>query len=208
MLDGAGARLAQRRGPQEHEDVHGGLEQRLRRAQHEDLAVVADAADRRLERTVDVDAGVAVILVPRRRDDDEGDGQQHGGDVERADGAEEVVRRVGDDAGGDGDDAVARGRLRERHRQVVGREPAAVMLLHHPGLERREQDRGGDPAQQPADQQPRQRAAVLDQAAERVQDAEQLAGRLPAAARRHPRKAQRTGQRERLPRTICRRWTR
>mmetsp|Transcript_26350 Transcript_26350/g.64720 ORF Transcript_26350/g.64720 Transcript_26350/m.64720 type:complete len:294 (+) Transcript_26350:791-1672(+) len=174
---------AQRGGPQEHERVHGRLEQGLHGAQVEHALVILDGLERLHHARLHglVLRAVALVLGPREEDDDEADGEEHGGGVEGGHRPEAHVgdEVVGQQAGDDGHEAVAEeDGLGERLVEPLGFVPALEVLRHEPGLKRREQQRGGDAAEEAPHHQHPVVGPVLGDAAQDVGDAVRQRGVL------------------------------
>eukprot|EP00760_Papus_ankaliazontas_P013854 PhM_4_TR15910/c0_g1_i1/m.21298 len=132
----------QRRGPHEHERVHGALEEGLAQTEVQDLLLRHHNLDGAPRAGEDVCVGVAVVLAPREPHRDRRQHEHADGHVEGGDGVlHGVDRHLRHEAGGDGYEAVARDHPREGGADEIGVEAARVVLAHHPGLEGGPQDR-------------------------------------------------------------------
>ena len=134
--------------PQEYKDVHGTLHDALHDSDAEDIAVVEDDRQARLVPSHDVHVPVAVVLVPEGGDDEVADPEGEYGGREGGPRAQtqRLGQEVGHDAGGDGDEAVGKGRRGEGVLDPIRIQLLRVAVLAHvPRLEHAEQQARGNP---------------------------------------------------------------
>mmetsp|Transcript_62477 Transcript_62477/g.141260 ORF Transcript_62477/g.141260 Transcript_62477/m.141260 type:complete len:234 (-) Transcript_62477:385-1086(-) len=121
----------------------------------------------------------AMVLGPGD-DDEEAEPGEHHGEPERSNVPPGVARELGDHAGEDRDQAVARGAEAVRGGEPLFGEAALAVLRHHPRLERAEQEAGGDSAHDAAEDEQPKVGEVLQNIDGDLQEAEEDAAHLAA----------------------------
>jgi len=170
--EGGGAGV-QDRSPKKHEDVHARLQERLDRAQEQDLLVIEDDPQALHAGATEITLPVSIILLPspdhQHTAHYEGEESNH----ERSDRTkpESFSRNIGDDSCQDGDHPVPEGGDGEGDPDPLRGEAVPLrVFVDIPGLECGEEHRGGDPTKDSTNKQPPEVWRHLGQAAEGIDD--------------------------------------
>eukprot|EP00754_Rhynchopus_humris_P036748 Rhum_TRINITY_DN18842_c0_g1::Rhum_TRINITY_DN18842_c0_g1_i1::g.168477::m.168477 len=177
---GDGAGFLKEGRPPEHECVHGALEQGLHDANEHDLLVSPNRLDGVHEPLGLRGVGIAVILRPRKRDDEGSDNETQQRQVEGRHRVSPVQRHspLREKARRDGHQTVAHNHGGEGAADHGRVEAALVVLADHPRLEGGPQDAGAEAAKQAAHHEHLVVVHVLRQAAETVRQPVDLAVKL------------------------------